>query len=396
MDKPHSIYLDHNATTPLHPEVKKAMTEAMEVFGNPSSFHEAGRQARELVENSRRVVADFIGATHEEIMFTGSGSEANNAVFNALLSQPAARREIITTSIEHPCVLRAAAHLAELGVPVHYLDVDETGKVYLDQLESLLSDATALISVMTANNEIGTIQDVGRIARMCHERGALFHTDAVQAIGKIPVNVNEIGADYLSFSAHKLYGPKGIGALYVRQGTPFQPLIRGGHQEHGRRGGTENTIGIVGFSKAVEMRKAEMAEEATRLAMFKRALKEAIARIIPGATFNGHPTDSLPGTLNVSFAQARGEAVQLALDLAGIAVSTGSACSSGSLDPSHVLIAIGLPAAQALGSIRISLGRTTTPDDIERTAQALARIVTRTHLGASAGSGDCCCGGQCG
>ncbi|RPJ24188.1 MAG: cysteine desulfurase, partial [Planctomycetaceae bacterium] len=333
MDKPHSIYLDHNATTPLHPEVKKAMTEAMEVFGNPSSYHEAGRQARELVENSRRVIADFIGAKPEEIVFTGSGSEANNAVFNALSSQPSARREIITTSIEHPCVLRAAAHMADLGLPVHFLDVDETGKVYLDQLESLLSDATALVSVMAANNEIGTIQDVGRIARMCHERGALFHTDAVQALGKIPVNVNEIEADYLSFSAHKLYGPKGVGALYIRQGAPFRPLIRGGHQERGRRAGTENTIGIAGFAKVIEMRKAEMAEEVERLTMLKRALWKGIERVIPEATFNGHPTDSLPGTLNVSFTQVRGEAIQLALDLEGIAVSTGSACTSGSLDP---------------------------------------------------------------
>ncbi len=395
MDKPSSIYLDHNATTPLHPEVKKAMTEAMEVFGNPSSFHESGRQARELIERSRQVIADFIGAKPEEIVFTGSGSEANNTVFNALSGLPHARREVITTSIEHPCVLRAAAHVAESGVPVHYLDVDETGKIYLDELESLLSDTTALVSVMTANNEIGTIQEVGRIARLCHERGALFHTDAVQAVGKIPVNVNEIDADYLSFSAHKLYGPKGIGALYVRQGTPFQSLIRGGHQERGRRAGTENTIGIIGFAKAVEMRKAEMAEEATRLSMLRRALKGAIARVIPEATFNGHPTDSLPGTLNVSFAQARGETIQLALDLEGIAISTGSACSSGSLDPSHVLMAIGLPAAQALGSIRISLGRSTTADDIERTAQTLARIITRTRHAAS-GPGDCCCGGQCG
>lgn len=395
MDRLRGIYLDHNATTPLHPEVKKAMTEAMEVFGNPSSFHEAGRQARELVEHSRQVVADFIGAKPEEIVFTGSGSEANNEVFSALSGLPSSRREIITTSIEHPCVLRAAAHIAESGVPVHYLDVDETGKVYLEQIESLLSDATALVSVMTANNEIGTIQEVGRIARMCHARGALFHTDAVQAVGKIPVNVNEIEADYLSFSAHKLYGPKGVGALYVRQGAPFEPLIRGGHQERGRRAGTENTIGIVGFAKAVEMRKVEMAEEAAHLSMLKRALRAAIERVIPEATFNGHPTDSLPGTLNVSFARTRGEAVQLALDLEGIAVSTGSACSSGSLDPSHVLMAIGLPAAQALGAIRISMGRTTSPGDIERTAQALARIVTRTRRAAS-GPGDCCCGGRCG
>jgi cysteine desulfurase len=394
MDKSHGIYLDHNATTPLHPEVKKAMTEALEVFGNPSSYHDPGRRARERIENARRTIADFIGAKPEEIVFTGSGSEANNAVFNPLSSQQSPRREIITTTIEHPCVLRAAARLAELGVPMHFLDVDETGKVYLDQIESLLSDATALVSVMTANNEIGTIQDVGQIAKMCRKRGALFHTDAVQAVGKIPVSVDEIGADYLSFSAHKLYGPKGIGALYVRHGAPFAPLIRGGHQERGRRAGTENTIGIIGFAKAIEMRKAEMAEEAERLTMLKRALRQGIARAIPEATFNGHPTHSLPGTLNVSFAQTRGEAIQLALDLEGIAVSTGSACTSGSLDPSHVLMAIGLPAEQALGSIRISMGRTTTAADIERTAQALAGIVTRTRQGPI--SDDCCCGGQCG
>ena len=381
------IYLDHNATTPLHPEVKKAMKAGMELFGNPSSLHEFGRQAREAIEKARSSIAGFIGAKPEEIIFVGSGSEANNTVFNLLACASKCageafcreKPEIITTSIEHPCVLETTACLEEKGVAVRYLGVDRAGKIDIGKLESMLNGKTALVSVMTANNEVGTIQDIGTIAALCGKKKVLFHTDAVQAVGKIPFDVRANGIDYCSFSAHKIYGPKGVGALYVRKGAPFCPFIHGGHQEKGRRAGTENTLGIIGFGKAIEMRALEMEQEAARLLGLKRRLKQTIEKNIPDVSFNGHPVDSLPGTLNVSFNGAEGEAILLYLDLQGVAVSTGSACASGSLDPSHVLIACGLPAEQAHGSIRVSMGRDTTESDIDRAAKILAEVVKRVR-----------------
>ncbi|MFH1212694.1 MAG: cysteine desulfurase family protein, partial [Candidatus Neomarinimicrobiota bacterium] len=361
------IYLDHNATTPLHPEVKKTISEMLEYYGNPSSLHTAGRIVRQKVEQARETIASFIGAAPDEIIFVGSGSEAANTVLNSLsCSSQACRLErnlrdaIITTAIEHPCVLETTKCLRERGNPVAYLPVDVTGKVDLDKLQELLTDKTALVSVMYANNEIGTIQDIKTIAEITHAKGAFFHTDAVQAVGKIPIDVKDLNVDFLTFSAHKIYGPKGIGALYVKRGTPFCPLIRGGHQEKGRRAGTENTIGIVAFAKAIEMRRLEMADEAERLKRFKQILIDKIKSDIPDIQFNGHPTDVLPGTLNVSFAGAEGESILLYLDLEGIGVSTGSACASGSLDPSHVILATGIGAELAHGSIRISMGRENT------------------------------------
>jgi cysteine desulfurase len=325
------IYLDHNATTPLHPEVKKTISEGMEIFGNPS-----------------KRIASSIGATASEIIFVGSGSEANNTVLS-IFECPSARctfhhtmrKDIITTRIEHPCVLETSKCLQDRGVRVKYLDVDNYGKVKLEQLKQLLDNNIGLVSAMMANNEIGTIQDIKTIAEITHDRGALFHTDAVQAIGKIPVNVQELGVDFLTISGHKIYGPKGVGALYIKKGIPFCPLIRGGHQERGRRAGTENTIGIIGLAKAVEMRLKEMGDEGKRLLNLKSELKRGIQEKIPDIQFNGHPTDCLANTLNVSFGGAEGEAILLYLDLEGIAVSTGSACASGSLDPSHVLLAAG-------------------------------------------------------
>ncbi len=379
-----SIYLDHNATTPLHPEVKEAMRKAMEVFGNPSSLHSFGREAKKHIEDAREEIASFIGAQTDEVVFVGSGSEANNTVLN-LLSCPATHcaincdtgPDIITTRIEHPGVLQTSKCLVDKGVNVLYLDVDKYGKIKLEQLKSLLSDKTALVSVMMANNEIGTIQDIKEIARIVHEKKVYFHTDAVQGVGKIPVNVSELDIDFLSFSAHKIYGPKGVGALYVKKGVPFCPFIRGGHQERGRRAGTENTFGIIGMAKAIQMRRQEMTEEAKRLQGLKNILQEGIVKNIPNVKFNGHPDDCLSGTLNVSFAGVEGEALLLYLDLAGIAVSTGSACSSGSLDPSHVLLAIGAAQEQAHGSIRMSLGRENTKDDIKYVVVELAGIVKR-------------------
>ncbi len=376
------VYLDNNATTPLHPAVKQAMVEAMDVFGNPSSLHEAGRLAREYVENARAAVADFIGASADEVIFVGSGSEANNTVLSILTCPgrgcgcpPGSETQVLTTTIEHPCIMESAACLQERGVRVRFVGVDAYGKVDLDQYREALRQGAQLVSVMMANNEIGTLQDIKLLAALAHEHGALFHTDAVQAVGKVPVNVADLGVDFLTISGHKIYGPKGIGALYVRRGAPFCSLIRGGHQEKGRRAGTENTLGIVGFGKAVELRAVEMAEEAERLRAMKAALRQGIEAQIPDVHFSGHPTDALPGTLNVSFDGAEGEAILLYLDMAGIAVSTGSACASGSLDPSHVLLAIGLPVERAHGSIRISMGRCNTMEDVEYVLATLPEVI---------------------
>ncbi len=378
------IYLDHNATTPLHPEVKKEMVEAMEMFGNPSSMHVFGREARANVEHSRQVVADFIGAHEDELVFVGSGSEANNTVLslfacasNLCLPGFRAKTSIITTKIEHPCVLETSECLAHKGTKVKFLDVDQYGRVDMDQFKEYLTDNVGLVSVMTANNEIGTIQDIAEIAKLAHANGSLVHTDAVQAIGKMRMNVSDLGVDFLTMSAHKIYGPKGIGALYVKKGTPYCPFIRGGHQEKGRRAGTENTLGIIGLAKAIEMRDAEMDEEIKRMVEMKQALKNGIEGSIDDAVFNGHPTLSMPNTLNVSFPGAEGEAIMLYLDLQGIAVSTGSACASGSLDPSHVLLATGSSPERAHGSIRISMGRETTMEDIGYMLDVLPGVIKR-------------------
>lgn len=378
------IYFDHNATTPLHPEVKKAMQEAFEVFGNPSSLHSYGREARKMVEDAREVVATFLGAEKDEIVFVGSGSEANNTVLSIVSCQPDKCKyasdgcsDIITTKIEHPCIIETGKCLIERGIKVTFLDVDRYGKVNIEQLENVLKKGAKLVSIMTANNEIGTLQDIKKLASIAHRYGALFHTDAVQAVGKIPINVKEWDVDFLTLSGHKIYGPKGIGALYVKKGVPYCPFIRGGHQEKGRRAGTENTLGIVGLAKAIEMRKKEMFSEEERLLELKKAIREGIEKNIPDVSFNGHPTDSLASTLNVSFEGVEGEAILLYLDLEGICVSTGSACASGSLDPSHVLLAIGIPVEYAHGSIRISLGRENTYSDVEYFLDKLKKVIAR-------------------
>ncbi|MBU1086881.1 MAG: cysteine desulfurase [Candidatus Omnitrophica bacterium] len=379
------VYLDHNATTPLHPEVKKEMIKAMEMFGNPSSMHDFGREARQSIENSRKTIAEFINAATDEIIFVGSGSEANNTVFNltaccSSLECSAScnhRKGIITTSIEHPCIIESSKCLAERGMKINYLKVDKYGKIDIEQLTELLKEKPALVSVMIANNEIGTIQDMDTIIKLVHDAGALFHTDAVQAVGKILVDVKAMNIDFLSFSAHKIYGPKGVGALYVRKGVPFCPFIRGGHQEQGRRAGTENTLGIIGMAKAIEMRKLEMAEEAKKLAKLRAHLKKGLLENLADIQINGHPEDCLYSTLNVSFNGVEGEAILLYLDLEGIAVSTGSACSSGSLDPSHVLLATGATPELAHGSIRFSLGRDTSKQEIDYVIEKTTKIINK-------------------
>jgi cysteine desulfurase len=378
------VYFDNNATTPLHPEVKKEMTAAMEMYGNPSSMHAYGREAKANVEDARQRVASFINADDQEIVFVGSGSEANNTVLSLFVCASAqcipgttARSTIITTKIEHPCVLDTSECLMHRGVNVKFLDVDRYGRVDLDQLKDMLNDDIGLVSVMMANNEIGTMQDIASITKMVHECGAFMHTDAVQAVGKVPVDVRALGVDFLTMSAHKIYGPKGVGALYVKRGTPYCPLIRGGHQERGRRAGTENTLGILGLGKAVEMRALEMHDEHDRLLGLKAVLRKGIEEKIDDIHFNGHPTESLAGTLNVSFPGAEGESILLYLDLEGIAVSTGSACASGSLDPSHVLLATGVDAERAHGSIRISLGRESTMEHVRHMLNVLPGVIER-------------------
>lgn len=381
-----TVYLDNNATTPMHPQVQREIADSMGLYGNASSFHSFGRSARKRIEESREIIARSIGALPEEIIFVGSGSEGNNTVLNIFAcmcphceDQGNCASEIIASRVEHPCVLRTAECLIERGVGVRYADVDTFGKVDLLKLEGSLTDNVGLVSIMFANNEIGTVMDVDKIADIAHAKGAMVHTDAVQAMGKIPVNVDDLGVDFLTISAHKIYGPKGVGALYVRKGTPFCPMIRGGHQEMGRRAGTENTLGIIGFAKAVEMMEKEKEQNLKKILSLKTMLKEGIEGKIPDIRLNGHPEDCLPGTLNVSFRGAEGEAVLLYLDLEGIAVSTGSACASGSLDPSHVLLATGIGPEEAHGSIRFSIGRENTEEDIEYVLDKLPKVIERVR-----------------
>lgn len=386
------VYFDHNATTPLHPEVKQVISESLELFGNASSAHFFGRMARARVDHARREVAGFIGAKPDEIIFMGSGSEAGNTVLNIFTCQCAKCNAmtsngagIITTKIEHPCVLETAKCLEGRGAKVFYLDVDQKGRVDIDQLKSLLdTQDIGLVSVMMANNEIGTIEDIKTIAGLVHEKGAYMHTDAVQAVGKIPVDVNDLGVDFLSLSGHKINAPKGIGALYVRKGTPYCPLIRGGHQERGRRAGTENTLGIIALGKAIEVLKREMDAEIKHLGMLRDRLWEGINGAIDDIHRNGDPDNSLPGTLNVSFPGAEGESILLYLDLEGIAVSTGSACSTGSLEPSHVLMATGLGAEMAHGSVRFSLGYGNSVEDVDYVIEKLPPIIAKIRAMSSA------------
>jgi cysteine desulfurase len=373
--------MDYNATTPLHPAVKEAMVSDLELYANASSMHEDGRKARGRVEEARRDVADLIGCgdNPDQIVFTSGGSESNNTVFATMfhLGRKGPRKGIITSSIEHPCVLNAAKWLESEGFPVTFLKVDEYGKVDMAQLKASLGPDTLLVSIMAANNEIGTIQDMAEIGALAKAAGAYFHSDATQAVGKIPVRADDWKADYLTMSCHKLYGPKGVGALYLRKGAPLEPLIRGGHQEHGHRAGTYNNIGILGFGLAARLAKEELPDYARRVFALRNKLRDGLTAAIPKVKVNGHPVNVLPNTLNLSFPGAEGEAILLYLDLAGIEVSTGSACASGSLEPSHVLLATGVGPELAHGSIRFSLGRLTSDEDVAYIIEQLPPIIKR-------------------
>jgi cysteine desulfurase len=371
------VYLDHNATTPLHPQALQAMLPVLEGdFGNASSLHWFGQQARAVLDQARGSVAALLGASPGEIVFTGSGTEADNAALRgAAAAAREPRRRILYAAVEHHAVVNTARALAEEGFPVEVVRVGGDGRLDLGDLETRLSEDTALVAVMLANNETGVIQPVEEVVSLAHARGALVHCDAVQAAGKVGVDVTRLGVDTLALSAHKIYGPKGVGALWVRRGTRLKAFVRGGSQERNRRAGTENVAGIAGFGAAAALAFGGLASEGPRLGELRDAL-EAKLLAIPGARRNGEGP-RVPNTSNVSFDGIEAESLLMALDLMGIAVSTGAACAAGAVEPSHVLRAMGLPLERVQGSVRFSLGRGTTPDQIDRAAAAVSEAVER-------------------
>ena len=373
------VYLDYAATTPTHPEVVKAMLPYFtDVFGNPSSIYSYGQEAKEALEKARKIVASFLGARDEEIVFTGSGTEADNfALEGVAFANEDRGNHIITSAIEHHAILETCHFLEKRGFQVTYLPVDKYGLVDPDSVRKAINSKTILVSVMHANNEIGTIQPIAEIAKVTKEAGVYFHTDAVQTVGHLPITVNKLGVDLLSLSAHKLYGPKGVGVLYIRRGTKMVSFIHGGAQERNRRASTENVAGIVGLARACELAQGEIGDEAKRLVQLRDHLANGLIERIDNILLNGHPTQRLPNSVNVSINYVEGESMCLNLDLEGICASTGSACSSTNAEPSHVLLAIGLPPNRAYGSLRFTLGKWTTAKEIDRVLEVLPPIVTK-------------------
>ena len=373
------IYLDYAATTPTHPEVVEAMLPYFnEVFGNPSGIYSYSQEAKGATEEARDKVAALIGAGSEELIFTSGGTEADNfAIKGMAYANEPKGNHIITSSIEHHAVIETCKFLEKRGFEVTYLPVDEYGLVDTDDVKTAITDKTILVSVIHANNEVGTIEPIAEIGRITKEAGICFHTDAVQTAGHIPVDVNELEVDLLSMSAHKLYGPKGVGALYIRKGTRLVSFMHGGDQERRRRASTENVPGIVGFGKAVELAQQEMSEEVERLTYLRDKLTKSLLERIDHIRLNGHPLKRLPNNVNVSVDFVEGESMLLNLDLEGICASTGSACSSSSLEPSHVLLAMGLPHEQAHGSLRFSLGKWTTEEEISQVLEVLPRVIAK-------------------
>lgn len=374
-----NIYMDNAATTPMKKEVLDAMLPYLtDVYGNASSIYKTGREAKAAVDKARECIAGTLGAKAREIYFTACGSEADNwAIKGAAMANRKKGNHIISSAIEHHAVLHTLEYLEKNGFEVTYLPVDEHGMISIDDLKSAIKDTTTLITIMFANNEIGTIQPIEEIAKIAKEHKILFHTDAVQAYGHLPINVEELGIDMMSMSAHKIYGPKGVGALYVRTGVRIDNFMHGGAQERSKRAGTENVAGIVGFAKAAELAAAELGENVKKLTAMRDKLIAGIEEKIPYIKFNGHRTKRLANNVNFSFRYIEGEALLLMLDMNDIAASSGSACTSGSLDPSHVLLAIGLPHEIAHGSLRLSIGDFTTDEDIEHVLKVLPDVVER-------------------
>jgi len=373
------VYLDHAATTPVRSEVAEMVSRFMlEEFGNASSVHNWGRRAREAVERARGQVASLIGARSEEIVFTSGGTESDNlAIKGVALANRERGRHIITSRIEHHAVLHACEFLEEEGWKVTYLPVDGDGLVDPDDVRRAITPETVLVTIMMANNEVGTIEPVAEIGRICAEHDVYFHTDAVQVVGNLPVDVEEIRVDLMTISGHKMYAPKGVGALYIRKGTRIASVLHGGAHERGLRAGTENVPGIVGMGLACELAQRELPERVPRLRSLRDRLIDGILATIPDVRLNGHRERRLPNNVNVSFRHIEGEALLLDLDLEGIGASSGSACTSGSLDPSHVLLAMGLPYEWAHGSVRMTLGKDTTDEDIDYVLEVLPRVVRR-------------------
>ena len=372
-----SVYLDHNASTPVHPEVLQAMLPYFsERFGNASSVHGFGREAREGLETAREQIAGFLRVSKDEIVFTSGGTESDNLGIKGIA---AARRSghIVTSQIEHHAVLRTCETLETQGFTVTYLPVDEYGMVRPEDLEKAIRPDTILVSLMHANSEVGTLQPMSELGKITRGYGIPLHVDAVQTFGKVPIDVDAFGIDLLSFSGHKIYGPKGVAGLYIRKGTRMAAVQHGGDHERRRRAGTENVAGLVGFGKAVEVRGREMAGEAVRLTGLRDKLWEGIRARVDEVRLNGHPTLRLPGTCNMCFRNVESESIVLGLDLKGIASSAGSACTSGSVEPSYVLVAMGLPLDWAMGSVRCSLGRSTTAEDIDYVIDSVVPLTAK-------------------
>ena len=373
------IYFDNAATTPIRPEVYDAMRPYIEsCYGNPSSVYKIARESKKAIDLARKQVADAINADSGEIFFTGCGSESDNwAIKGVALALKDRGKHIITTCIEHHAILHTCEFLEENGYEVTYIPVDEYGRVSADDIKKAIRPDTILVSVMTANNEIGTIEPIKEIGAVCREKGVYFHTDAVQAVGHIKIDVKEMNIDLLSLSGHKIGAPKGIGALYIRKGVKIKNLIHGGQQEKGKRAGTENVIGIAALGKAIELAVSEMEDTTERLKYLRDKIINGVLKNIEYSRLNGHPEERLPGNVNISFEFIEGESMLLMLDAKGICASSGSACTSGSLDPSHVLLAIGLPHEKAHGSLRISLGYQNTEEEVDKLLEVLPPIVQR-------------------
>jgi cysteine desulfurase len=373
------IYLDNNATTPMDPGVLEAMEPYLvEAFGNASSAHSVGQGARKAVDEARESVADAIGCRPSEVVFTSGGTEADNlAILGASLAYRHGGNHIVTTQIEHPAVLRACEYLESDGFRVTFLGVDSDGLVDVAELEESLTDSTILVSVMTANNETGTLEPIRQVSNTVRSRGVLLHVDAVQSIGKLPVDVDSLGVDLLSLSGHKFHGPKGVGALYVRTGVDLVPQSLGGGQERGRRGGTTNVPGVVGLGRACALAKAGLGDFEERIGALRDKLESGLLQAVPECLVNGSTTSRAPHVSNLSFCGFSGESLLVALDFEGIAVSTGAACSSGTVSPSHVLAAMKLPEDQINGAIRFSLSRMTTESEIDDALQVIRQVVTR-------------------
>lgn len=373
------VYLDHNATTPVDPQVLAAMLPYFgEEYGNASSIHSFGQRARGAVEEARESVAVLLGASPSEIMFSSGGTESNNhAIFGAVAAATGERKHVITSAVEHNAVLDPCQELERRGVEVTFLPVDREGLVNPEDVRRAIRPETVLITIMLANNELGTIEPIAEIGKIAAERAVVFHTDAVQAAGKIPIDVKKLGVNLLSISGHKLYGPKGAGSLYIRKGTRLEPLLYGGHSERDRRPGTEDVTGVAGLGKAAELAMSRMAEETRRISALRDRLEQGLLERIPFAHVNGSRAHRTPNTTNLTLPFVEGEAMVIALDLKGIACSTGAACSAGSVEPSHVLTAIGLAPEDARATLRLSLGHQTTGEEIDFALETIPPVIER-------------------